>query len=57
MMRMRMMMMVEVEVVGFWKGVHILLWVQVVLGVEGGRETTGAPRREETKLVVTRRRF
>lgn len=48
---MMMMMVVEV-VVGVWLGkvVHIvLLW--------RWRETTGVARREETELVITRRRF
>lgn len=48
---MMMMMMVEVEVVGLWKVVLIVLWVQ------RWRETTGALRREETKLMIARRRF
>lgn len=49
-----MMVMVEVMV---GAGILIAVWVQVLLGVERWREMTGATRREETKLMITRRRL
>ena len=48
---------VEAVGVGLWKFVHMMLWVQVMLGLQRWSKTTGATRRKETKLTITRGRF